>query len=189
MPDHTTSALILAGVYAVSAFQKGRYLRPFEDYLRPLAGRFSRMAARLVVGTEVLLLLVLLLSVADNDLAGASGSSSLTFLALAVLAYSVLLARGRSTECHCFGTLPTSGSLNPAIRPALFALRSSILMTLSVSVRGANARDAAALSVAIVVAISAGLLFAIVRERLLLKRNPHPRVQEHAAYIGLRQTL
>ncbi len=184
MSYQATSAFVLAGVYAVSALQKGRDLRPFQDYLRPLAGRFSGIAARSVVCTEVMILVALLLSVADEDLAWAASISSIVFLTLAALSYSALIASGQTTECHCFGRLPTSGRIDPAIRPALLALRTSILITLSVTVSRANPRASAGVSVAIVAALSLGLLFAIGRERLRLKGKTHPRVQELAGQIA-----
>jgi hypothetical protein len=184
MSSHTTAALVLAFVYAVSAAQKARYLRPFREYIRPLAGRYSGIAARGVVGTEVLLLIFLMLSTVQKSLSSKAGASSVSFLTAAVLSYSALIARGQSTECHCFGKLPRAGRLKPAMRPAFFALRSYVLLMLSFGIAGAEGLAAATISAGVVMLLCAGLLVSIVRERLLLKRNPHPRVHHFAGRVA-----
>jgi hypothetical protein len=184
MSLQAASALILGGVFAVSAAQKFRDLQPFKDYLRPLAGRYSGIAARLVVGTEILVLVVLLASVAEKDLAGIAGTSTLVFLTLAVLVYSALLVTGQSSDCHCFGPLSASTKLNPAMRPALFALRTSVLITLSLNVRPVNIRARIIINAATMAALFAGLLFSIIREHQLLRREPHPRVHIHAPLVA-----
>jgi hypothetical protein len=183
MTYEAIAALALGGVFAFSAVQKGRDIRSFQEFIRPLVGHFSGIAARAIVGAEILLFCALLLSVVEEDLAWAAGISSTTFLTVAALSYTTLLTKGQSTECHCFGRLQTSASLNPALRPSLFWLRTSTLIALSISVQGATALAAAAVSVALAAAICAGLLFSMRRERLLLGRGANRRIQELAPRV------
>jgi hypothetical protein len=183
MTYEAIAALALAGIFAFSAVQKGKDTGPFQEFIRPLVGHFSGIAARVIIGAEVVLFFALLLSVVEEDLAWAAGISSTTFLTLAALSYATLLTRGESTECHCFGKLQTSTSLNPALRPSLFWLRTSALIVLSVSVQGASVRAAVALSFALAAAICVGLLFSLRRERLLLRRGPSRRIQELAPRV------
>lgn len=177
------SALVLAGVYALSAVQKGRDIGPFADYLQPLLGAHGRVAGYIVVSAEALIFAILLVSLGYEAGAGVAGAFSATFLTLATLGYSALLARGQVTDCHCFGHLSTSTRINPAMRPALFALRTSVFMLLSVMVLDANLHLAAQLIALVVGVLLAGLLVGIVRERLLLKRSPHPRATEYAGSL------
>lgn len=182
MPYRAPFAFLLASVYAFSAVQKARDLPSFADYLRPLAGSYSHQLGVVIVAIECLLSTVLILTAANNSVATAASIASLIFLSLATLFYSVLLGIGGSTECHCFGGARRD-RVNPAIKPALFALRTSILIACSVSIQGIDRHVIAQITLLGVTAIMIGLLGSVTRELLMLRRPNHPRVQEFADRI------
>lgn len=177
-------ASVLALVYGIAVAQKVRDLGTLEAYMRRLAGRYGRGLAQAVVGAEALLFVVLLLAAANQGARQLAGWISSGFLFAASLVYSALLVTGQSSECNCFGSMAIrKGALNPAMRPALLAARNSVLVTLSVSVGGGDGRAAVMASGAVGILLSAGLTSSIIRERALLKRRPHPRVERLAPSV------
>lgn len=168
-------ALLLSVVYALSSFGKLRSATGLEAYLVPVAGRRSRLLARLVLLTEWILAAALAVSIVVNGLSPWAGGASAAFLLVASAFHALLLSQGRPAQCHCFGDLPsTPKHVDAAWRPALFALRNAVLVAASATVAGLPGGAVVATSSLVAPTIAGGLLASIARERLNLRREVHP---------------
>lgn len=169
------AALFLSVVYVLSSVGKLRSATRLESYLGPIAGRGSRLVARLVLICESTLAVALAASIVVDGLSPLAGGTSAAFLLLASAFHALLLSQGRPAQCHCFGDLPTTHrNVDAAWRPALFALRNAVLVAASATVAGLSPATAVATGGLVALAVAAGLLASIVRERRNLRREVHP---------------
>lgn len=168
-------ALGLAAIYASASVGKFRASKGFEEYLRPFAGQYSRKLAAVVIGLEVMLSVGLAGGGLDRSVASIAGVASAVFLVTATAFHAMLLADSRPARCNCFGDrVYSTDRVAPAWRPALFALRNGVLVSISIAVAGGSFPAIALVLALVGVMIAGALLLSVHRERMLLATEPHP---------------
>src|ERR1051325_10730699 len=115
--------LTLAGVFAIAG---AATLADRAGSRRALTGFGvpDRLTASLAVGLPIAELAVAA-ALFTRDLAWAGAVGAALLLAVFVVAIALNMARGRATDCHCFGQLHSK----PAGRPTL--VRNGVLLTMA----------------------------------------------------------
>lgn len=170
--------LLLAVAFVAAAVSKLVSLDAFARYLATPLGRFSRVAALIVIFAEAAL--------GASTAVWASSAvyvAGMTFVVVATSFLAVRMVLARETRCNCWGSLSSlvasDATRSDLYRPALYALRNGLLAiglyvlyvdTLweinSVVVLGLLGATSSLIAV--------GLLGAIVRETQALRRGEHP---------------
>jgi len=147
-----TCRCLIGVVFAVSAFSKVRSAAAFRDFSAwlgrlPLPAVRGRGAAAVMAGTEVVIVVALLLPWT------AQAGLALAAVTLAAFAggTAVAVRRGVQAPCQCFGT---------SSRPLGFRHASRDLLLCAAAAAGAASGGAAARPVAVVLCLAAGLIAA-----------------------------
>jgi hypothetical protein len=167
----TSLAALLAAAFVLPALLKWRRADEFAASLQWLAGvRAHAAAAAVCIGECIIAALVVL-----APQVGAAAAAA--WVACATLYLGALLARTRSAECNCWGSVRRHEGVRRGLLPAWYALRNTAYLGVAIAVaatNGGGSASAALVTVALAlpyVVVCAGLLAGIAALRRTLARG------------------
>ena len=167
-------AVAAASVFAASTVGKTRSRRSFAAYLRPVTGHATAGLVVAILSIEGTLAVAFGASLVAPGILRATAGVAAGFVLAATIGYVTLLIAGQSAACNCFGVAADDEPVDPAVRPALLAVRNTCLICVCLVLAGSESPLVLAGACLVAFAVAGGLVASTVSERRQLRSPRHP---------------